>query len=128
MLTHSNHRACYLKSYQKRRSGNYLKKESKADDKTLNLELNKLKNQIDLAMSDPNPNLIEIKERIMALASEKYIALGNLTEDSYLSHNIERLSETELNSRLLTDIMMKIVVSHTKATELILKNGQKIKI
>ena len=104
------------------------KKESKEDDKTLNLELIKLKNQIDLAMRDPNPNLIEIKERIMALASEKYIALGNLNEDSYLSHNIERLSETELNSRLLTDIMMKIVVSHTKATELILKNGQKIKI
>ena len=104
------------------------KKESKADDKTLNLELIKLKNQIDLAMSEPNPNLIEIKERIMALASEKYIALENLNEDSYLSHNIERLSETELNSRLLTDIMMKIVVSHTKATELILKNGQKIKI
>ena len=28
MLTHSNHRACYLKAYQKRRSVNYLRKES----------------------------------------------------------------------------------------------------
>ena len=103
-------------------------KESKADGNTLNLELIKLQNQIDIAMSEPNPNLTEIKERIMALASEKYLILGTLNEDNYLSHTIERLSETEPNSRLLTDITMKIIVSHTKATELILKNGQKVKI
>lgn len=102
-------------------------KPSKSDDKTLNLELIKLKNQIDLAMNEPTPNLEEIKESIMKLASEKYSALENIGEDSYLSHTIERLSTAEFNSKLLTVITMKIMVSRTKATELVLTNGQKIK-
>ena len=103
-------------------------KPSKSDGKSLNLELIKLKNQIDLAMNEPTPNLEEIKESIMKLAREKYSILENIGEDSYLSHTIERLSDTELDSKLLTAITMKIVVSRTKATELVLKNGQKIKI
>ena len=102
-------------------------KPSKSDDKTLNLELIKLKNQIDLAMNEPTPNLEEIKESIMKLASEKYSILENIGEDSYLSHTIEGLSDAELNSKLLTAITMKIMVSRTKATELVLTNGQKIK-
>lgn len=104
------------------------KKASKPDSKTLNLELIKLKNQIDLAMNEPTPNLEEIKESIMKLAREKYSLLENIGEDSYLSHTIESLSDTELDSKLLTAITMKLVVSRTKATELVLKNGQKIKI
>lgn len=102
-------------------------KPSKSDDKTLNLELIKLKNQIDLAMNEPTPNLEEIKESIMKLASEKYSILENIGEDSYLSHTIEGLSDAELNSKLLTAITMNIMVSRTKATELVLTNGQKIK-
>lgn len=101
-------------------------KPSKSDGKTLNLELIKLKNQIDLAMNEPTPNLEEIKESIMKLASEKYSVLENIGEDSYLSHTIERLSDTELDSKLLPTITMKIVVSRTKATELVIINGQKI--
>lgn len=102
-------------------------KPSKSDDKTLNLELIKLKNQIDLAMNEPTPNLEEIKESIMKLARKKYSVLENIGEDSYLSHTIERLSDIELDSKLLPTITMKIVVSRTKATELVLTNGQKIK-
>lgn len=64
----------------------------------------------------------------MKLAREKYNILENIGEDSYLSHTIERLSDKELDSKLLTAITMKIVVFRTKATELVLKNGQKIKI
>lgn len=101
-------------------------KPSKSDDKTLNLELIKLKNQIDLAMNEPTPNLEEIKESIIKLASEKYSILENIGKDSYLSHTIERLKGTELDSKLLTAITMKIMVYRTKATELVLTNGQKI--
>lgn len=101
--------------------------QSKSDGKILNLELIKLKNQIDLAMNEPTPNLEEIKESIMKLAREKYSILENIGEDSYLSHTIERLSDTELDSKLLTAITMRIVVSRTKATELVLTNEQKIK-
>jgi hypothetical protein len=102
-------------------------KPSKSDGKTLNLEFIKLKNQIDIAMNEPTPNLEEIKESIMKLASEKYSVLENIGEDSYLSHTIERLSDTELDSKLLTAVTIKIMVSRTKATELVLTNGQKIK-
>lgn len=104
------------------------KKENTANNKALNLELIRLKNQIDLAMNEPNPNLTEIKQSIMVLASEKYTILGNLDADDHLSHIIEKLSKTELSSRLLKEIIIKIIVSHTKATELVLQNGQKIKI
>ena len=104
------------------------KKESNADGKTLNLELIKLKNQIDLAMNEPTPDLARIKESIMTLASEKYTVMENISEDSYQSHIIEKHSERSLSGKLLAEITMKIVVSHTKATELVLKNGQKIKI
>jgi hypothetical protein len=103
------------------------KKTSQAESKTLNLELIKLKNRIDLAMNEPTPNLEEIKESIMKLAREKYSILENIGEDSYLSHTIERLSNTELDSKLLPTITMKIVVSRTKAMEIVLTNGQKIK-
>lgn len=107
-------------------SGNF-KKVSKADGKTLNLELIKLKNQIDLAMNEPIPNLEEIRKSIMALASEKYTVLYSLNlEESKLSYTIEQISQTELNSKLLQEVVMKITVSHTKVTELLLKNGQKI--
>lgn len=102
-------------------------KPSKSYDKTLNLELIKLKNQIDLAMNEPTPDLEEIKESIMKLASKKYSILENIGKDSYLSHTIDGLSDAELNSKLLTAITMKIMVSRTKATELVLTNGQKIK-
>lgn len=98
------------------------------DMKSLNAELIILKNQIDLAMKEPTPNLNQIKESIMALAGEKYNIIDSVGEDSYISHVIEKISTTEIDSVVLEKIISKIKITHTKATELILQNGQKIKI
>lgn len=98
-------------------------------NKTINLELIKLKNQIDTALSESEPNIEQIKQSIMTLASEKYNALNSESMDSnVLSHTIQQISQTELDSNSIKAIAKTIRVSDCQATELVLKNNETISL
>lgn len=92
-------------------------------------KLNKLKNEIELEINETNPDYKSIKEKIMLLACEKYKGLEVLIqEDIEVYHIIGQLSKKEISSGLLKEVLKKITISHAKAVEFQLKNGQKISI
>lgn len=96
-------------------------------NKAINLELIKLKNQIDTALGESEPNIEQIKQSIMALASEKYNALSSeLIDSNVLSHTIQQISKTKLDSKSIKETTKTIRVSNCQATELVLKNNETI--
>lgn len=98
------------------------------NNKTINIELIKLKNQIDISLSESEPNFDEIKDNIMKLASEKFNMLSSsIADDDVINLAINKLNSTTLNSQLIREICTSIVVTHNTATSLILKNNGIIK-
>lgn len=96
-------------------------------EKQIDLGVVRMQNQIDLALNQAVPDLTEIQQSIMALATQRYALL----QDDYcggkeLQAKIAQLSTPRLNSKKLKEITSQIQLAHTTATALVLKNGQTI--
>ena len=102
---------------------------STGSHQNLSVELIRIKNQIDLALSDENPNIEEIKNIMMSLASEKYHILDDVDfATSKQGYIIESLPHDKLDSRAIKEICRQIKVSHIKATQIILKGRETMPI
>lgn len=92
------------------------------EDSRIDLGVIRLQNEIDHALSSPEPDLAQIRQSILALASQKY-AVAEDAEDGG-AFSLPRLHPSDLDAQGLKDITERISVTYTNATALVLKNGQ----
>lgn len=88
----------------------------------------RLQNEIELAISAPNADVAALQKQITELATQKYALCQDEDNGSTeLMRVIAQMSHAKLDSDSLKVITAQIKITHTTATELILKNGQIIK-
>lgn len=92
------------------------------EDSRIDLGVIRLQNEIDHALSRQEPDLPQIRQSILALASQKYAITEGAEDDGAFS--LPRLNSSDLDAQGLKDITKQITVTYTSATALILKNGQ----
>lgn len=96
-------------------------------NKQIDLAAIRLQNEIDLALANPEPNIAEIQQSIMALATQKYaLAHDGWVGGKELEKALHQLAGRALNSTLIKHITAEIKVKHTQVIALVLKNGQTI--
>lgn len=96
-------------------------KPQKADSR-IDLGVIRLQNEIDHALSRPEPDLPKMRQSILALASQKY-AFTEDAEDAG-AFSLSQLNPGGLDAQGLMDITERITVTYTSVTALVLKNGQ----
>lgn len=92
------------------------------EDSRIDLGVIRLQNEIDHALSRQEPDLPQIRQSILALASQKY-AFAEDAEDSE-AFSLSQLNPSGLDAQGLKGITERITVTYTSATALVLKNGQ----
>lgn len=92
------------------------------EDSRIDLGVIRLQNEIDHALSRPEPDLAQIRQNILALASQKYAFAEDAEDGGVLS--LPRLNPNGLDTQGLKDVTERITVTYTSATALVLKNGQ----
>ena len=92
------------------------------EDSRIDLGVIRLQNEIDHALSSPEPDLAQIRQSILALASQKYAVAEDAEDGGVLS--LPRLNPNGLDTQGLKDVTERITVTYTSATALVLKNGQ----
>jgi hypothetical protein len=92
------------------------------EDSRIDLAVIRLQNEIDHALSRPEPDLPQLRQSILALASQKYAFTEDAEDDGVLS--LPRLNPSGLNAQWLKSITEQITVTYIRATALVLKNGQ----
>ena len=92
------------------------------EDSRIDLGVIRLQNEIDHALSRPEPDLPQIRQSILALASQKYAFAEDAKEAGTFS--LSQLNPSGLDAQGLKGITERITVTYTNATALVLKNGQ----
>lgn len=92
------------------------------EDSRIDLGVIRLQNEIDHALSRPEPDLPQIRQSILALASQKYAFTEGAEDSGILS--LPRLNPSSLDAQGLKDITKQIIVTYISATALVLKKGQ----
>lgn len=93
----------------------------------IDLSIVRLQNEIDLALSKPEPDLAEIQQSVLSLATQKYaLAQDSDHNGESLTEALHQLSGATLNSELLKHITAQIRVNRTQVTAIVLKNGTTI--
>lgn len=92
------------------------------EDIRIDLGVMRLQNEIDHALSRQEPDLPQIRQSILTLASQKY----TFTEDAEDAgtFSLPKLNPGGLDIQGLKDITEQITVTYTSVTALVLKNGQ----
>ena len=100
-------------------------KSQKKKDNKVNIGIIRLQNEIDLAISEPNADTIDIQKRITQLAVQKYALCDDCGDDgAELIKQIAQMKDTKLDSKRLKAITVQIKITYTAAIELVLNNGQ----
>lgn len=95
------------------------------DSLQIDISMVRLQNEIDHALSRPEPDLPQIRQSILALAAQKYACTQEADEDgAELAENITELAGTGLKAQVLKSVATQINVTYSHATALVLKNGQ----
>lgn len=94
-------------------------------DRRIDLGVIRLQNEIDHALSRPEPDLSQIRQSILNLAAQKYAAIQEAENDSEtLADSLSQLGDSGLDAQGLKGITEQIQITYTSATALVLKNGQ----
>ena len=94
-------------------------------DRRIDLGVIRLQNEIDHALSRPEPDLPQIRQSILALAAQKYAAMQEAEDDGgMLAGSLSQLRGSGLDVQGLKVITEKIEITYTRVTALVLKNGQ----
>ena len=97
----------------------------KKEHTQIDLGVIRLQNEIDHALSRPEPDLANIRQMLMELAAQKYAGLPDTGDDgTTLAEKIAQLTGLGLNTPILTSITAQIKITYSRATALVLKNGQ----
>lgn len=88
----------------------------------IDLGVMRLQNKIDHALSRPEPDLPQIRQSILALASQKYAFVEDAEDAGTFS--LSQLYPSDLDAQGLKGIAEQITVTYTSVTSLVLKNGQ----
>lgn len=94
-------------------------------DRRIDLGVIRLQNEIDHALSRPGPDLPQIRQSILMLAAQKYVAMQETEDDSEtLADSLSQLGDSGLDAQELRGITEQIQITYTRVTALVLKNGQ----
>lgn len=94
-------------------------------DRRIDLGVIRLQNEIDHALSRPEPDLPQIRQSILMLAAQKYAAMQEAEDDGgMLADSLSQLGSSGLDVQGLRDITAQIKITYTSVTALVLKNGQ----
>lgn len=94
-------------------------------NRRIDLGVIRLQNEIDHALSRPEPDLPQIRQSILALAAQKYAAMQETEDDSgMLVDSLSQPGDSGLDVQGLKGITEQITVTYTSVTALVLKNGQ----
>lgn len=99
-------------------------KMQKDTDNQIDISVIRIQNEIDHALSRPEIDISQIQQSIMELVSRKYALIQDDGDEKELKEKISQLADRSINSRMITEIMSQIQITHTKATAFVLKNGQ----
>jgi hypothetical protein len=91
------------------------------EDSLIDLGVMRLQNEIDHALSRPEPDLPQIWQSILALAAQKYAFTENEDDGAF---SLPQLNPSGLDAQGLKGVTEQITVTYTSATALVLKNGQ----
>lgn len=95
-------------------------------DKQIDITVIRLQNEIDQALTQPEPDHAAIEAGILSLAAQKYALCRDREDDMELAEQISRMEAGRLDSAALKAVTARIIVEHTRAIALVLKNGQTI--
>lgn len=91
----------------------------------IDISMVRLQNEIDHALSRPEPDLPQIRKSILSLAAQKYACTQEADEDgAELAEKITELAGTGLKAQVLKSVATQINITYSHATALVLKNGQ----
>lgn len=93
-------------------------------DNRVDITVIRLQNEIDQALAQPEPDHTAIEASILSLAAQKYALCRDSGDGAELAERISRMEAGKLDSAALKAVTAKIVVEHTRARALVLKNGQ----
>lgn len=94
-------------------------------DRRIDLGVIRLQNEIDHALSRPEPDLPQIRQSILNLAAQKYAAMQEAEDDGgMLADSLSQLRGNGYDAQGLRSITEQIEITYTSATALVLKNGQ----
>lgn len=95
-------------------------------DNRVDITVIRLQNEIDQALTQPEPDHAAIEAAILSLAARKYALCRDGGDSAELAERIGRMETGKLDSAALKAVTEKIIVKHTQAAALVLKNGQTI--
>lgn len=93
-------------------------------DSRIDLGVVRLQNEIDHALSRPEPDLPQIRQSILKLAAQKYAAMQEAEDDGgTLADSLSQLRGSGLDAQGLKIITEQIQITYTSVSALVLKNG-----
>lgn len=93
-------------------------------DRRIDLGVIRLQNEIDHALSRPEPDLPQIRQSILMLAAQKYAAQESEDDGRALADSLSRPKDSGLDAKGLKGIIEQIEITYASVSALVLKNGQ----